>query len=740
MGYPNLNNKKYGLTLLCSNYFSALAFEPIEDDNKEDIVASEIGLLTVPGKNKLAQQKKETCAVYELEEDYQSELVFKIFCFFEDLHTLQGEVRRMWKAHNSGNLDLLSATIVTTAAINLVSCAEKDIQWTHPGVFNTTRSYQDLALTIFYSESLRHGEDPDEHIDSDEALDLEITPFKEFIYLPTGRTLMKIAQMRHIFEKGAYPIPIPPMRFSYIARPEFLESPWMRKFEAEDETICQLIQDLSLQEDLKTGWDGVGKGKKEMLQWKLMPLFDDAFTGAMRKVWKDGEITVQSVFAARILLDILDICGPNFKGQKLLIDEGNRAQSIFLFTNDNGVLDTEDGVRWLRKDQDLIQGIYSRITLHMLEPTFPSFKQFMLARNPEPPDIVPPCREELERMGDRCLQVTIGPSLRERKDADHEISPTKNKQYEENYKKLNPKPIRPNRDPNFTTNRNPLYCGTVLLNLAAMTEEAGVALANHHLSIFAAAHLYNAWRQMDLTRIRWPEMDKIIENHIGPIFAGDIPTTPEAMLSRMSYRLGMLSNSKLYDKKNPWKIHSTPVTRTLMQFFESKEPLERTLHQLEEQIHTKEQSLVTRRQSNSQVSQQKTNSRRHLTPLQFISKLEKYIPNVLPDMNIDYITLTKTCNELLRCIRTALRRKLNVRYDSQQTPGDSNDHGLSLMVLAIVLENGNAATSTLRGETFGGGPQLRVAWEMFEEFWRKENVLAAEGGLVGIEEEAYSVL
>lgn len=81
-----------------------------------------------------------------------------------------------------------------------------------------------------------------------------------------------------------------------------------------------------------------------------MPWFDDAITGAMRKVWKDGEVTLQSVFAARILLDILDICGPNFKGQKLLTNEGNRAQSIFLFTNDDSVLDTGGGVRWLRKD------------------------------------------------------------------------------------------------------------------------------------------------------------------------------------------------------------------------------------------------------------------------------------------------------------------------------------------------------------------------------------------------------
>lgn len=381
-----------------------------------------------------------------------------------------------------------------------------------------------------------------------------------------------------------------------------------------------------------------------------------------------------------------------------------------------------------------------RIKLHKLEPAFPSFRQYMLAQNPQPPDDVRPSQEELERMGDRLLQVTISPSLRERNDADHEISSAQSKQYEENYKRLSPKPIWPNKDPNFATNRNPLYCGTILLNLAALTEEAGVALANHHLSIFATVHLYNALRQMGLTQIRWPEMDKIIENHIGPIFAVSIPTTPEDMQSRMFYRLGSVSNSKIYDKKQPWKIHSSPVTHTLMQFFESKEPLEKIFHQLEEQIHNKEQSLVARPKSNSQVSQKRTTYRRQLTPFQFISKLEKYIPTVLPDMTINYIALTKTCNELLRGIRGALRRKLNARYDSKQTPGDSNDHGLALMVAAILHDNSNAAKSVRKDETFGGGPQLRVALEMFEEFWRRrENVPAVVAGLGGLEGEDYVV-
>jgi hypothetical protein len=70
------------------------------------------------------------------------------------------------------------------------------------------------------------------------VLDLKITLFKEFMYLLTGCTLIKIAQMQHIFEKGAYLILIPLIRFSYIAYLELLKSFQMRKFEKENETIC----------------------------------------------------------------------------------------------------------------------------------------------------------------------------------------------------------------------------------------------------------------------------------------------------------------------------------------------------------------------------------------------------------------------------------------------------------------------------------------------------------------------
>jgi hypothetical protein len=54
-------------------------------------------------------------------------------------------------------------------------------------------------LMIFQSESLKQGIDADAHLTSTD--DLEITPFKEFMYLPVGRTMMRTSQQHDLFAR-----------------------------------------------------------------------------------------------------------------------------------------------------------------------------------------------------------------------------------------------------------------------------------------------------------------------------------------------------------------------------------------------------------------------------------------------------------------------------------------------------------------------------------------------------------
>lgn len=70
----------------------------------------------------------------------------------------------------------------------------------------------------------------------------------------------------------------------------------------------------------------------------------------------------------------------------------------------------------------------------------------------------------------------------------------------------------------------PLLCGTLMLDVDVRQAELGVALANHHLSIFATAYLYNALRQLELVDLIWPEMERIMELQVDPLFAGELTT------------------------------------------------------------------------------------------------------------------------------------------------------------------------------------------------------------------------
>ena len=44
-----------------------------------------------------------------------------------------------------------------------------------------------------------------------------------------------------------------------------------------------------------------------------------------------------------------------------------------------------------------------------------------------------------------------------------------------------------------------------------MARIAGISLANHHMSLFAVAYLYNGLRQQQLIGFEWPLVERIME-------------------------------------------------------------------------------------------------------------------------------------------------------------------------------------------------------------------------------------
>lgn len=151
---------------------------------------------------------------------------------------------------------------------------------------------------------------------------------------------------------------------------------------------------------------------------------------------------------------------------------------------------------------------------------------------------------------------------------------------------------------NFIYVMNPFICGFKLFELALDVNTAGIALENHHHSIFLICHLYNAVLQLGLLQTNWPEADRLIERHIDEMFAGTLPTTEIDQSARLQWQLGynttqmprtphQLSRLKLRPgMENGPQLSSSKATQIFRPYFDKKTSMEQCLSDLETSIRT----------------------------------------------------------------------------------------------------------------------------------------------------------
>ena len=138
-------------------------FAPLEvEDGEDDITVADITSVVpnAPG----SKNKAPTTNVYDLALEEHSEATFHVFCYMEDLYGLQHQLLELWKKQKKGQLDLITATVVTTAALDLVAKVEKEIYEKYRSHFHYGRSYDDLTLMIYLAECIRAGEDLEEKL------------------------------------------------------------------------------------------------------------------------------------------------------------------------------------------------------------------------------------------------------------------------------------------------------------------------------------------------------------------------------------------------------------------------------------------------------------------------------------------------------------------------------------------------------------------------------------------------
>lgn len=295
-------------------------------------------------------------------------------------------------------------------------------------------------------------------------------------------------------------------------------------------------------------------------------------------------------------------------------------------------------------------------------------------------------------------------------------------EYAKNARKMNIKSIQPSADLNFLRSTNPIYCGLVSFSIITDFEAAGIALCNWHESIWPTAHLYNALQRTSNSSKTWPEMEELIDFHMGALFANQLPLSAHEIFVRFALALGLpisyfsrnsrnCSNGMRSRREaNGTKLEVTKISNIFRHYFEQKLSLETCLVTLDA-ILRKPGARATRKEKDAWS--------RPLTTLQFLSMLEAKLPRISQRLQFDYITLTKQCCNLLKNVRQQIGLELQINYPRIPSE-DSADRTLSWVVM-LILEENNEMVSAIENSSRGApaplvGPQLAVARQEMRKF------------------------
>ncbi|KAL8925330.1 MAG: hypothetical protein Q9208_003620 [Pyrenodesmia sp. 3 TL-2023] len=282
-------------------------------------------------------------------------------------------VNGLWRKYKAKKCDLLTAAITTNATFDLVGQAEENLIAQAPRLFNQKRSYDSIAIIVFYANAFQQGVCPGARLSTNESL--RITPFDDFIYLSMAMVLMEFTFLANQPKDChlPYPTPCPPLRFGYISRPELLGTPDMDRKEQEDLTLSRLV----LHRQLWITW------KEQGSRLLTPPPSEDEFSESLDKLTKDGVLSVALVFEARVFLDIQEIMGDDVKrGHQDLVQTTTAIDEIMNLRAVDGALDIGgSGERWHERDVDVVTRIKMTSMYWILDTltnAFAKFKQHMM--------------------------------------------------------------------------------------------------------------------------------------------------------------------------------------------------------------------------------------------------------------------------------------------------------------------------------------------------------------------------
>ena len=266
-----------------SNQFNNLELEePIELDDAS--TPSNIELSTNHATTTKTNSESSLQVEYQPDNDENGEeTYFAMYCLFADLRRLRIMIGRTWEDYSKGEIDLMSASILTNTAFDLVRRTEASFFDALPDFESAQKLIQTFMLFICISRGVnpRHKERPDDWFN------YEVLDVAQWLYLPTFTLLDGFCD---VIQPRQMPLMKPGFFGTYNAKAD-RKAMSPRQMLAEDKMILlEALPEFCLLGDSKVQYPG-----------------EDELTKGLREMYKTKKISLFLCFATQVYLDITHI-------------------------------------------------------------------------------------------------------------------------------------------------------------------------------------------------------------------------------------------------------------------------------------------------------------------------------------------------------------------------------------------------------------------------------------------------
>src|SRR2546423_193364 len=158
--------------------------------NIEECEMAEIESTSAGRKNTTFATNTANLRLYEVESD-DEEVYFAMYCFFDDLNRLREYLQILWQDYRNGEGDLVSASVTTNMAFQLVKQAEEELMATLPKL----KSYTEISGVFYFLMCHLRGQDPEYRREHDDLVNPAMLDVAEWLYIPVASALVSFCDV-----------------------------------------------------------------------------------------------------------------------------------------------------------------------------------------------------------------------------------------------------------------------------------------------------------------------------------------------------------------------------------------------------------------------------------------------------------------------------------------------------------------------------------------------------------------